>query len=82
MRRLRLRQVHLLQEIARQPSLTAAAEVLNMTQPAVSQQLADIEAALGVTLFERGKGVHPTAYGEAALRWAAQTVASARQLDD
>ena len=53
-----------------------------MTQPAVSQQLADIEAALGVTLFERGKGLRPTAYGEAALRWAAQTVASARQLDD
>jgi DNA-binding transcriptional LysR family regulator len=82
MRGLRLRQVQLLQELARQPSLTAAAAGLNMTQPAVSQQLADIEGALGVTLFERGKGLRPTAYGEAALRWAAQTVASARQLDE
>ena len=81
LRRLRLRQVELLQELARQTSLTAAAARLNMTQPAVSQQLADIEAALGVTLFERGKGLRPTVYGEAALRWAAQTLAGAEQLD-
>lgn len=82
LRRLRLRQVQLLQELARSRSLTAAAASLGMTQPAVSQQLADVEAALGVTLFERAKGLRPTAYGEAALRWAAQTLASAQRLDE
>lgn len=80
-RRLRLRQLQLLQELARRNSLTAVAEVLHLTQPAVSQQLAEIESALGVPLFERGRGLRPTPFGQAALRWAAETLAGARRLD-
>ena len=80
-RRLRLRQLQLMQELARRPSLTAVAEVLHLTQPAVSQQLAEIESALGVTLFERGRGLRPTPFGQATLRWAAETMAGARRLD-
>ncbi|WP_108783675.1 LysR family transcriptional regulator [Pontivivens insulae] len=34
-------------------SLTAAAKVLNMTQPTLSRQVAALEETLGVTLFER-----------------------------
>jgi len=80
-RRLRLRQLQLLQELARRPSLTAVAEALHLTQPAVSQQLAEIESALGVPLFERGRGLRPTPFGQATLRWAAETMAGARRLD-
>ncbi|MGE0798060.1 MAG: LysR family transcriptional regulator [Lautropia sp.] len=81
-RRLRLRQLELLLELARQPSLTAAADALHLTQPAVSQQLADIESALGVALFERSRGLRPTASGLAMLRYAEQVVAGAQRVGD
>jgi DNA-binding transcriptional LysR family regulator len=81
-RRLRLRQLELLVEIGRQPTLTAAAAALHMTQPAVSQQLADIESAVGVALFERGRGLRATASGTAILRYARQVVVGARRTDE
>lgn len=47
-------------------SLTRAAEIAHVAQPALSQQLAALEAELGVALVHRGaKGVKPT---EAAAR--------------
>lgn len=82
LRRLRLGHVQLLQELSRQPSLTAVAEALHMTQPAVSQQLAELEAALGASLFERKRGLQRTPFGDAALRWAAQTLSGAQRLDE
>ena len=39
---------------AEQGSLSAAARVLNQTQPTLSRQVTGLEEALGVTLFERG----------------------------
>ncbi|MEO8279203.1 MAG: LysR family transcriptional regulator [Ideonella sp.] len=81
-RRLRLRQLELLLELSRQPSLTAAAQALHMTQPAVSQQLADIESALGMPLFERGRGLRPTLGGQAMLRYAEQVLAGARRVGE
>lgn len=80
-RRLRLRQLQLLQQVERCASLTAVAEALHLTQPAVSQQLAEIEGALGVPLFERGRGLKATPSGLAALRWAAETLAGAQRLE-
>lgn len=59
-RRIRLRHLEVLLTIARHDSLTAAAKALEITQPAVSQWLADIEAAAGVRLFERGQRLRPT----------------------
>lgn len=45
-------------------SLSAAARLLNQTQPTVSRQIAALEAALGVTLFERtGRAVYLTQAG-------------------
>jgi DNA-binding transcriptional LysR family regulator len=82
LRRLRLGHVQLLQELSRQPSLTAVAEALHMTQPAVSQQLSELEAALGAKLFERKRGLQRTPFGDAALRWAARTLAGAERLDE
>jgi DNA-binding transcriptional LysR family regulator len=42
---------------------------VNVTQPAVSKALAELEAGVGVKLFERtARGVHPTIYGECLIR--------------
>jgi len=44
---------------------------LNVTQPAVSRALGELERGLGLSLFERSaRGVHPTAYGECLIRHA------------
>jgi DNA-binding transcriptional LysR family regulator len=49
-------------------SLRAASEKLGTTQPAVSQRIASLEAALGVRLFERdARGVTLTAKGRELL---------------
>lgn len=45
------------------------AELLNISQPAVSKALAEIERGLGLQLFERGRrGLVPTVYGECLIR--------------
>jgi|SRR6185369_7677492 DNA-binding transcriptional LysR family regulator len=45
------------------------AGLLNVSQPAVSKTLAEIERGLGVSLFERGpRGLTPTSYGECMIR--------------
>jgi DNA-binding transcriptional LysR family regulator len=43
-------------EVARQGSFSKAGEVLALTQPAVSQQVAALERQLGLQLLERGPG--------------------------
>ena len=44
---------------------------LNVTQPAVSKALSELERGLGLSLFERSaRGVNPTAYGECMIRHA------------
>lgn len=45
-------------------SLSAAARALNLTQPTLSRQVAALEEALKITLFERvGRGLEPTQAG-------------------
>ncbi|HEY1091867.1 MAG TPA: LysR family transcriptional regulator, partial [Burkholderiaceae bacterium] len=49
-------------------SLSAAAEALHVTQPAVSKALGEIEAGLGQTLFaRRGRGLRATPSGQRLL---------------
>jgi DNA-binding transcriptional LysR family regulator len=68
-RRLRLRDLHVLAEVVKFGSMAKAAAQLRLTQPAISQAVADLESALGVRLLDRSpRGVTPTAYGEALLR--------------
>ena len=55
-------------EVANRGSFSAAAAALSYTQSAVSQQVAALEAELGVPLLERDRrGARPTSAGEALV---------------
>ena len=70
-RRLRMRHFQLLVLLGDQGSLRAAASSLNLTQPAASKMLAEVEKAFGTILFERRRhGVEPNIFGRAAIRHA------------
>lgn len=73
-RRVRLRDLHVLAAVARAGSMNRAAADLGITQSAVSQAIADLEAEFGQPLLERWQsGVAPTPYGEVLLRHSAET---------
>ena len=78
-RRIRLRHLEVLLTIARHGSLTAAAAAMDITQPAVSQWLADIEAAAGARLFERGRRLRPTPFAAPILAHAERVLQDARR---
>jgi DNA-binding transcriptional LysR family regulator len=64
-----LRLLKVLREVALRGSFSAAAEALSYSQPAVSQQIARLEAQAGVKLLERQpKGIKLTPAGEALVR--------------
>jgi DNA-binding transcriptional LysR family regulator len=62
-------------------SLAAAARHLDLTQQALSMSIANLEADLGVRLFDRGPGgtTKPTRYGTALVRHARSQVAGAQR---
>src|ERR1022692_2604833 len=63
-------------EVAKQGSISAAAEELSYTQSAVSQQIAALEAETGVTLLERlPRGVRLTPAGGGLVTYAQGVVA-------
>lgn len=67
--RLKLRDLRLLQAVVQWKSMAKAAAHLNLTQPAVSKAIAELEHTLGVRLLDRGRqGIEPTAHGEALIR--------------
>jgi DNA-binding transcriptional LysR family regulator len=77
---LTLRQLKVFESVARHLNYTRAAEELHLTQPAVSMQIKQLEASLGVALFEQlGKRIHLTEAGQEALTYA-RTVT--QQLDE
>src|SRR5690606_26287300 len=56
-----LRHMFVLTKLAELGSMTRAAEAANMTQPAISVMVADLERLVGVPLFLRhARGVKPT----------------------
>jgi DNA-binding transcriptional LysR family regulator len=67
--RFRLRDLHVFATVAQRCSMAKAAAELGVSQPTVSEVIADLEHALGIRLFDRSrKGVELTAYGSALLR--------------
>jgi len=80
LRRLKLLHFEVVLAVAEHGSLTAAAAALGRSQPAVSQQLAEVEDALGAPLFSRSRNIQPTAYLPTVLRYMRKTVNAAHQL--
>lgn len=79
--RLRLRHIHLLELIEEEGSLRAVAERLNMSQPAVSAMVRDLEEAFGTELVERSvRGVVLNGAGQLALTRARPSLAFIEQL--
>ena len=75
--RLKTRQLLLLVTLEEEGNINRASQVLNMTQPAASKLLKDLEEMLGVQLFDRlPRGMRPTWYGEAMIRHARMALAS------
>src|SRR5687767_4492926 len=68
-RRLRLRDLHILFAVVQWGSMAKAATHLAMSQPAVSESIANLEDALRVRLLDRSpQGIEPTIYGRALLK--------------
>ncbi|MGE0737415.1 MAG: LysR family transcriptional regulator [Alphaproteobacteria bacterium] len=81
--RLKLSQLRLLAAIGEAGSINQAAALLNLSQPAITKSLRDMEQRFGVTLFERGRfGAIPTVYGRALLRRVGVIMAELRRATD
>ncbi len=77
MERPTLRQLEYFVAVAERLSFSRAAESCFVSQPALSAQIAQLEAFLGVKLFERDRrGVRLTPGGEALVAGAKETLAS------
>jgi DNA-binding transcriptional LysR family regulator len=68
-RRLRVRDLYILSNVVKSGSMAGAARQLSMSQPAVSEAVANLEHLLRVRLLERSThGVAPTRYADAILK--------------
>ncbi|MEV8285710.1 LysR family transcriptional regulator [Streptomyces niveus] len=75
-----LRQYEYALAVAEAGSVTAAAELLRVAQPSMSQQIRGLERELGVQLFTRTPtGLVPTVVGRAFLREAEVAVSASRR---
>ena len=64
MKNLTLKQFRYFEALARAGHFGHAAELCAISQPALSMQIRDLEQSLGAPLFERGRQVRLTAFGE------------------
>jgi len=79
-RRIKLRDLHVLQAVVQAGSMTKAANQLAISVPVVSKAIADLEHTVGVQLLDREpQGVEPTAYGRALLHRSAIAFEELRQ---
>lgn len=78
--RVRLRHLRTFIEAARHNSIGRAAQVLGITQPAVTKTIRELEDILDKRLFEKeGRGVRITRFGEVFLRHAGASIAALQQ---
>lgn len=85
--RLKLKQLRLLVAVSQYGSIQNAARDLQISQPAATKLIQDLELDFEVKLFERtNRGVIPTVYGDALIRHGklllAQVSTAAQELDD
>lgn len=77
-----LYQLEAFEAVVAQRSFTRAAETLCLTQPAVTRQIAALEAELKTRLFDRlGRTVQMTAAGEALHRYAEAVIRLVREAE-
>jgi DNA-binding transcriptional LysR family regulator len=75
-----LHQVEIFQTVATEGSISRAAEMLYLSQPAVSQHIRSLEKDMGVKLLVRGRrGVTLTPAGEVFLKYAQQLLRLSRE---
>lgn len=76
-----LRQLQYIVTVADTGRFGLAAEILGVSQPSLSAQLAEAEASLGARLFERGRGgANPTPIGKEVVRRARRLLADMEDL--
>lgn len=77
------RQLRVFNEVARQLSFAKAARALHLTPPAVTMQVKELEAQIGLPLFERsGRQVSLTTPGEYMLVYARKLLAVLKDAED
>ena len=82
LRNLTLRQLRVFLAAARHLSFAKAAEELNLTAPAVSMQIKEMEGDLGVEVFARtGRRVELTTAGEYFLVYAKRIAVTLREAE-
>lgn len=75
--RLRLRHLEIILHLAQTGNISHTAQALNMTQPGISRWLKEIEADLGLSLFERhARGLRPTEHGLVLVEHAQRIIAN------
>lgn len=75
--RIKFRHLQTFIEVARQRSVGRAADVLAITQPAVTRTIRELEDYLGVDLFEKeGRGIRISRFGAVFLRHAGESIAA------
>lgn len=78
--RVRFRHLQTFLEVARQKSVVKAAGILNVSQPAVTKTIRELEEALGVAVLERdGRGIRITRSGEIFIQHAGMAITALRQ---
>lgn len=81
--RLKIRHLVLVDTLASARTIGQAAESMHVTQPVVTRALREVEAILGVPLFERGaRGITPTTFGVAFTEHARAVLAHLRVTAD
>lgn len=82
-RRVTLKELRLLLAVSRSGSILKAASEIGMTQPALSKAISELEATLGVRLFDRtNRGVCLTPHGDVLARRATGVFEELRQAGD
>lgn len=77
---IKLRHLTCFLEVARLKSVSGAASMLGLSQPAASKTIQELEAILGVELFDRSRrNLVPTSFGEVFLRYAGASITALKQ---
>lgn len=80
---LKLQLLRVIDALAEHGSLLKASVALGLSQPALTKSLKDLEALVGVRLFERGsRGVIPTQAGLALIRSSRRILAELKRVDE